>query len=344
MMRKILLQEYDKKFPLVCAKRVGLQGVCENNEEALAELVELEAIRNGFVDLQIDHRTGVLVPRSWFDRFENSILPQALPGLRDCKDKGIISREDVVKLRPKKVLSIIFGDMAYLNYLNSLSHDEGDLVLEKLGNILNSTAYGAARPAWSRLGDEFFAFDLCNSETMERLGVMIAKNFSLQTISSLKEKNLHPRIDFGVASLSEAWSFLKEYFEKNQEINQVTFKDFTAKIFIGLADKRSAIRKCFAQIDLLTELLWDSQFGGRKYPEGLFDQMYVYLAKGAMKISKDKLDFLVDPKAQSKKDYYQEILSFVKDKAQEEKDPQRSLIFQTALAPFYKDTTKACVS
>jgi GGDEF domain-containing protein len=333
---KMLLREYEEKVPYALERMRELrQMTVDGNEKARLELRDARTLRRDYISSRIDtSTTGLLIRAPWFSLLEWRMMPLVFSELKTCREKGFISRDVVNNLFPEGELTVLFGDMGYLNLLNKGgNHARGDAMLKIAGNILHKSSHKNGSPIyWGRIGgDEFAAFSTNGLEVIDQVGKEITSAFSRQSVSLLEEYYLKPRIDFGVTTLNEAWSLLWEYFERYQEIDRVPFNVLT-DIFVGLADTRSSLEKCFGHIDFQVSLIEDSFRESKKYPCKLYERVHPYLAKSALELEYKHLLELMYLKGED--GYRKEILTLFEGYSKT-KDPLQTLILQAALDPYY---------
>ncbi|MFO7806879.1 MAG: diguanylate cyclase [Candidatus Moraniibacteriota bacterium] len=208
-------------------------------------------------------------------------------------------------------LNVMAADVSYLNIVNSISHNEGDKMLSKLG-----TSFLNHHEQIFRLhGDEFAGIFETTKEEAEKKMKEIEEDFRQQKIDELRGKyDLEPEVDWAVVSFNEAVEVFKRVLRESEVKKMVIQRGRLIKTFVNawheIADIKALNEKARKRIPLLVE----------KYEErpDLHQDFVCFLYKGAYNITQQKVaEFEQTKSREGEGEMMKEVESFIADREKE---------------------------
>lgn len=188
-------------------------------------------------------------------------------------------------------LNAMMGDMAYLSLANEEGHRVGDKLLGRTGEVIHQELRNASRHG----GDEFTALIKAGQEEADKKVARLESAIEeSKNISVLKDNNLKPKLDIGLAHFSEGLSAFQEVVREMEKTPEGKKKLMSINIlkefedtWLEIADKRSALKKAFERTKQLIDLRRDRD-GSEAYI-----RVIDFLRKGAFGIKDDEVDGLI---------------------------------------------------
>lgn len=182
-------------------------------------------------------------------------------------------------------LSVMAADMSYLNIVNSISHQEGDKMLGKMGKAFLDNHDRCYRIH----GDEFAGIFEEGKEAAEEKMNQIERDFESGKMEALEEKyGLKPSVDWAVVGWPEAVDIFKQALEDEEVKKLIIQKGRPLKAFVDswykVADIKALHEKARARIPLLVQK-------HKTNPE-LQEEFAGHLYKGAYNISQEDVSRL----------------------------------------------------
>jgi diguanylate cyclase (GGDEF)-like protein len=261
---------------------------------------ELSLLWDAYIGTSIDPVTE-LVQRRLFMRELTKTVMRCLPGLET---------EGLPPQRPSD-LEVLVGDLAFLNYFNSVSYAWGDEVLHRVARIVREEFEGDVVCRYG--GDEIAIWSL------RRLSDVIESRDVAQAAIAGEPNH---GLDIEYASLSDVYAFTQIFpLPEERRVKHVV------QVLVDIAACRAQIAKYYARIEFLIKL-W---IGG----EGGYQEFITYARKGAGNITDEHVsDFAM--RWQSGENISEACLGYALTAkgASMQGDPREEAIFEIAASIF----------
>ncbi len=239
---------------------------------------------------------------------------------------------------------VAYGDIALLAFANELSHMNGDnflrLIAEhilKFESVFNADGDSYVHSA--RLsGDEFALFIKgCSYEDIDtalrQLSHVIESSNISKTVPNFERYGILPRLNLGLASLSEAMLAVADICEQGLD-GEKHRRDLLADTVVTIADIRSQFNKSMNHTKFVIGLLRGIFTGGYYRWRALKP----FVLKGCSRTSKLKMIILIGVQWMCSEEYFDAYLErhICKNMSQRAQTPVDRLLYAIALAPWCK--------
>jgi diguanylate cyclase (GGDEF)-like protein len=245
---------------------------------------ELSQLLDERIEDNLDPVTG-LVQRRFFMR---ALMQEVGKQLPELETSGMIP----VRLPS---LIVLVGDLAFLNYFNSISHRMGDQVLTRTGQILNDEF---STGIVSRIGGDEFAV-----LTTDLLGVVLETRDMAQILISATPYN---QLDIEYATIADVRDLLTLF-----PLPEERRVKFVVNALIDIAMARAQIAKYYERVALLVKTYLEDK--------SLYGEIINYARKGAGNITDAEVEKFAE-RVSSGDDISQDCLTYaitVKQKSAE---------------------------